>query len=129
MDWVPLQIMYVTSFLSQAHNLKSGSDQIQNYWFKSLPDVHRPITINFYSVMEEPEKVPDWPNTRIMYLLSKSGDSQEINNYRPISCLTTIYQTLTGITAERISTLWKSRTYCQRSIKGTTLELKGARIN
>jgi hypothetical protein len=79
--------------------------------------------------MEEPENVPDWPNTEITYLLSKSGDSQEVSNYRPISCLTIMYQTLTGITARRISTLWKSRTYCQRSKKGITLEVKSARIN
>lgn len=68
MDWVPLQIMCITSFLSQAHNLKSGSDKIQNYWLKSFPDAHRTITINFYSIMDEPEKVPDWPNTGITFL-------------------------------------------------------------
>ena len=67
-----IKIMFITSFLSQAHNLKSGSDQIQNYWFKSFPDAHRPITINFYSIKEEPEKVPDWPNTGIT-LINKNN--------------------------------------------------------
>jgi hypothetical protein len=57
--------MCITSFLSQAHNLKSGSDLIQNYWLKSFPNAHMPITINFYSITEEPENVPDWPNTAI----------------------------------------------------------------
>lgn len=38
MDWVPIQIMEITLFLSKAHNWKSpGSDQIQNYWLTSIP--------------------------------------------------------------------------------------------
>jgi hypothetical protein len=32
------------SFLSKAHNWKSGSDQIQNYWLKAFPAIHRHIT-------------------------------------------------------------------------------------
>jgi hypothetical protein len=47
---------------------------------------------------------PDWLTTGITYLLPKSGDSKEVRNYRPITCLTTMYKTLTGIIAKRIST-------------------------
>jgi hypothetical protein len=36
-------------------------------------------------------------------LIPKSGDSKEVRNCRPITCLTTIYETLTGIIAKRIS--------------------------
>jgi len=54
--------------------------------------------------MGKPEKVPDWLTTGITYLLPKSGDSKEVSNYQPITCLTTMYKTLTGITATRIST-------------------------
>jgi len=35
MDWKPMQITEITSYLSKAHNCKSpGNDQIQNYWLK-----------------------------------------------------------------------------------------------
>jgi len=54
--------------------------------------------------MEEMEKVPDWLTTGITYLLPKSGDSKEVSNYEPIMFLTSMYKTLTGITAKRIST-------------------------
>jgi len=37
-------------------------------------------------------------------LIPKSGDSKEVRNYRPITCLTTMYKTLTGKIAKRIST-------------------------
>ena len=102
---VPIQIMEITSFLSKAHNWKSpGSDQIQNYWLKALPVSHRHITKKFNAIMEELEKVPDWLTKGITYLLPKSGDSKEVKNYWPIMCLTTMYQTMTGIIARRIST-------------------------
>ena len=45
MDWMPIQITEITSYLSKAHNWKSsGNDQIQNYWLKAFPATHRHIT-------------------------------------------------------------------------------------
>jgi hypothetical protein len=81
-----------------------GSDQIQNYWLNAFPYTHKYITKNFNAITEEPEKAPEWLTTGITYLIPKSGDSKKIKNYRPITCLTTMYKTLTGIIAKRIST-------------------------
>ena len=54
MDWRPIQITEITSFLSKAHNWKSpGNDQIQNYWFKAFPATHRHITKNFNAIIED----------------------------------------------------------------------------
>jgi hypothetical protein len=45
MDWRPVQITEVTSYLSKPYNWKSpGNDQIQNYWLKAFPATHRHIT-------------------------------------------------------------------------------------
>jgi len=89
----------------ESSNWKSpGNDQIQNYWLKAAPATHRHITKNFSAIKEEPEKVPDWLTVGITYLIPKSGDSKEVRNYRPITCLTNMYKTLTGIIAKRIST-------------------------
>jgi hypothetical protein len=54
--------------------------------------------------MEEPEKIPDWLTTGITSLLPKSTYSKAVRNYRPITCLTAMYKTLTDIIARRIST-------------------------
>jgi hypothetical protein len=81
-----------------------GNDQIQNYWFKAFPAIHRHITKNNNAVKEEPYKARDWLTTSVTYLIPKSGDSQEIRNYRPITCLTIIYKILRGIIAKRKST-------------------------
>jgi hypothetical protein len=105
MDWVHIRTMETTSFLSKAHNWKCpGNDQIQNYWLKAFPSVHRNITKNLNAIVEEPEKIPNGLTTGITYLLPKSGDSKEVRNYQLITCLTSMYKTLTGIIARRIST-------------------------
>jgi len=104
MDWRPIQIMEINSYLSKAYNCKSpGNDQIQHYWLKAFPVTHRHITENFNALIEELENVPDWLTTGITYLIPKSGDSKEVRNYQPITCLMTMYKTLTEMIAKRIS--------------------------
>jgi hypothetical protein len=94
--------MEITSLLSKIHNWKSGNDQIQNYWLKSFPAARRHITKNFNEIMEELQMVLDLLTTSITYLLPKSGDSKEVRNYQPSTCLKAMYKILTGITAKRI---------------------------
>ena len=77
----------------------------------------------------EPEKAPDWLTTGITYLIPKSGDSKEVRNYWPITCLTTIYKILTGIIAKIISAYLEGRAYYQQSKMDVTLEVKVARNN
>ena len=102
---MPIQTTEITSYLFKAHNWKSpGNDQIQNYCLKACSATHRRIIKNFNAIIEEPEKAPDWLTTGVTYLIPKSGDSKEVRNYRPMTCLTTMYKTLTGIIAKKIST-------------------------
>ena len=79
--------------------------------------------------MEEPETIPDWLTIGITYLLPKSRDSKAVRNYRPITCLTTMYKILTGIIARRISTHLEEQDLLPAEQKDVTLEVKGARIN
>ena len=105
--------------MSKAHNWKSpGSDQIQNYWLKAVPATHKHITKNFNSITEELEKAPDWMTTGINYLIPKSRESKEVRNYRSITCLTTMYKTLTGIIARRISTHLEEQSLLPAEQKG-----------
>jgi hypothetical protein len=114
--------------LSKAHNWKSpGNDQIQNYWLKAFPAIYRHTAKNFNAIIEEPEKAPDWLTTGITYLIPKSGDSKEVRNYRPITCLTTMYKTLTGIIAKRISTHLEEQSLLQAEQKGCHPRSKGCK--
>jgi hypothetical protein len=130
MDWRPIQILEIALYLLKAHNWKfPGNDQIQNYWLKAFPAIHRHIAKNFNAIIQEPDKAPDWLTTGITYLIPKSGDSKEVRNYRPITCLTTMHKTLTGIIAKEFPHIWKSKIYYQQSKKDVTLEVKVAKIN
>jgi len=81
MDWMPIQIMEITSYLSKAHNWESpGNDQIQNHWLKAFPATHRHITKHFNAIIEELEKGPAWLTTGVTYLIPKSGDCKEVRN-------------------------------------------------
>jgi len=51
-------------------------------------------------------------------LIPKSGDSKEVRNYRHITCLTTIYKTLPGIIAKRISTHLEEQSLLPAEQKG-----------
>ena len=111
--------MEITSFLSKAHNWKSpGNDQIQNYWLKAILAAHRQIKKKINGIIEEPQKVPDWLTTEITYFLPKSGYSKEVRNYQPIMCLTTMYKTLPGTTAKRISTHLEDQNLLSAEQKG-----------
>jgi len=104
-----------------------GSDQIQNYWLKTFPATHRHITKNLNAVIEEPEKAPDWLTTGITYLIPKSGDSKEVRNYLLITCLTTMYKTLTGIISKRISTHVEEQSLPPEQQKGCHPGSKGCK--
>jgi hypothetical protein len=119
MDWRPIQISEIALYLLKVHNWKSpGNDQIQNYWLKAFPAIHRHITKkNFNAIIEEPGKARDWLTTGVTYLIPKSGDSKEVRNYRPNTCLTTMYITQTGI-AKRISTHLEEQSLLPAEKKG-----------
>jgi hypothetical protein len=140
MDWRPIQTTEITLYLSKAHNWKSPeNDQIQNYWLKTFSASHRHIAKNFNSIIEELEKAPDWLTTGITYLITKSGDSKEIRNYRPITCLTTMYKTLTGInlhtfrrtelTTNRARRMSPWKYWLQGSINGIKGNIRGLQEN
>jgi len=53
----------------------------------SIPTAQRFITENYSAVINEPEKVPDWLNTGITYLLPNLGNNKEVRKSQPITCL------------------------------------------
>ena len=82
---------------------------------------------NFNAITEEPEKAPDWLTTGVTYLTPKSGDRKEVRNYRPITCLPTMYKTLTGIIAKRISTHLEEQSLLPAEQKGCHPGSKGCK--
>jgi hypothetical protein len=94
-----------TSFLSKTRNWKStGNDQVTDYWLTKVIPSYADLHHRFLQhTNRRPKQMPEWLTTGITYLLPKSEDTEEPKNYRPITSLSTMYNTLTGIIAKRIS--------------------------
>ena len=52
--------------------------------------------------MRSPENTPVWLMQGATYVLPKNSETRNRKNYRPITCLTTMYKLLTSILTERI---------------------------
>ena len=89
--------------IKNLQNWKSpGIDQVANFWLKYLTSLHGDILKSFNEIVKNPEYAPRWFTQGITYLLPKSEKTEEVKNYRPITCLPTTYKLLTGILSENI---------------------------
>jgi hypothetical protein len=69
-DWVLIRIMETATFLSKAHSLKfPGSDQLQNYWLKTLPAAHKIITSKTGNVRI---KVTFWVSYKLFHIVNRN---------------------------------------------------------
>ena len=73
-----------------------GIDGIQTYWWKKLTGTWKGVTNCFKKWMEQAEEIPTWLTQGRTFLLSKTEDISSERNYRPITCLNTVYKVFTG---------------------------------
>lgn len=86
----------LTKTLSKTSNWKSpGPDKIQNFWLKSFSNIHTPLANCFSAILLDPSKFPPYLCTGVTNLIYKNGDKNNPKNYRPITCLPTVYKLLT----------------------------------
>ena len=60
------------------------------------------MNIAYNNIIRDPTTIPHWLTSGIAYLLPKDKDTTAPKNYRPITCLLTIYKILTSTTSNRI---------------------------
>ena len=99
--------------LSNARNFSApGIDNIINFLWKSLPAVHPLIAHWFSAYIQEEEPIPPWLTEGRTVLIPKKGDLPNPKNYRPITCLNTLYKIFTSVLNERvlsaISPVWST---------------------
>ncbi|CAH2091627.1 unnamed protein product [Euphydryas editha] len=89
--------------ISKLKNEKSpGPDGITNEALKvGAPYLARPLTQLFNLVLKSATTPKQWTESDII-LLYKKGDPNDINNYRPISLLSSIYKLFSSILERRI---------------------------
>ena len=56
----------------------------------------------FNDMLNNPNTIPNWLTEGTTFLLHKSSETTNPKNYRPITCLPTIYKVLTSILSDRI---------------------------
>ena len=93
----------VSAQLAKSMNWKApGHDKISNFWLKSLPSVHLRLARCLNRCVECPEAIPDWMVKGKTTLLAKSANTSDASQFRPITCLTTLWKCLTGIVSEKM---------------------------
>ncbi|XP_062521983.1 uncharacterized protein LOC134196780 [Corticium candelabrum] len=85
-------------------NWKSpGPDKVYGFWVKRIMCLHTDLTRNYNLLVQNPDSVPDWLSQGITTLIPKNDKTDQAKNYRPITCLSVFYKTLTSVIRQRIA--------------------------
>jgi hypothetical protein len=102
MEWSPICEKHVEEALRKTLNWKApGRDQIPNFWLKQLTATHKHIAAIFNKLIEE-DSVPEWLTAGVTFLTPKNENTENPKNYRPVTCLKTIYKLITSIISSRM---------------------------
>ena len=101
-QWDEVTAVEVNEVLTRSQKWKSpGCDKVPNYWLYHLPAVHKLLAKLVSELIETPESAPKWLTLGMTYLIPKTEDTTNPKNYRPITCLSTMYKLLTSVLTER----------------------------
>jgi len=102
MEWSPVCEKDVVDALRTKLNWKApGRDQIANFWLKQLTATHKHIAVLFNKLIEE-DQILEWLMAGVAFLISKNGNTENPKNYRPVTCLPTIYKLMTSIISRHL---------------------------
>jgi hypothetical protein len=94
---------HIRQVIKKLHNWKApGLDKIQNYWWKNFPCLHQYLALHINRIIQNPELMPDFLNHGITYLKPKSDNTQDPKNYRPITCLNTLFKIITSLISTKV---------------------------
>ena len=104
-EWEVINIEELRSALTKSHKWKSpGVDKIPNFRLNCLTSTLKQMALNFTNILQNPETAPEWLTEGTTYLLPKSQETQNPQDYPPITCLTTTYKILTSTITESMYT-------------------------
>ena len=102
MEWSPVCEEDVAETLRITLNWKApGRDHIAYFWLKQLTATHKHIAALFNKLIEE-DQMLEWLTAEVTFLVPKIENTENPKNYRPVTCLPTIYKLLTSIISRRM---------------------------
>ena len=101
-EWDEIEVEEVKEALRKAQKWKSpGIDKVPNFWLNTFDAIHENTTNCFNRAITNSETNLKWFTQGIKYLIPKFNETNISKNYRPITCLSTIYKILMSIVTER----------------------------
>lgn len=86
-------------------NWKSpGKDKIHNFWYKKLNVLHKLLAKNLTDIILQKQNLPEFMTKGLTYMLPKGNFTSQPMQYRPITCLPTLYKILTSLLTHKIRT-------------------------
>ncbi|XP_045460542.1 uncharacterized protein LOC123670973 [Harmonia axyridis] len=105
----------IRTILKKTNNWSApGPDGIHNYWWKYFDCTHRILANIFQRALTNPSVIPESLTVGITHMLPKGEKSGNPKNYRPITCLSSVYKVLKVLTG--VLTLHISRHIGQHNI-------------
>lgn len=102
-SWQDFTTEEIATVIKKLNNWKApGPDKLQNVWLKQFTSLHADLTNAINETIKNPNNAPQWLTTGNTFLLSKGKDTKDPKNYRPITCLPTIFKVLTAAITNRI---------------------------
>ena len=127
MEWKLVSKQDVADALRTTLNWKAPRrDQIPNFWLKQLTATHKYMAVTF-NKLTETGCLPEWLTAAVTFLTPKNENTENPNNYRPVSCLPTTYKLLTSIISRRKQTYMDDNNLLRKEQKGCCKGTKGCK--
>lgn len=126
MNNINITVEDLKNVLSKLPNWKApGKDGLQNFWYKRFTSSHTYLAHKIHQIVHDPTLMPDFLTNGVTYLLPKSAITNDPSQYRPITCLPTLYKIISGILCNKIynylevnNILTREQTGCRRKSMG-----------
>ena len=117
----------VRKALKKMKNWKAaGADGVQGFWLKNLTCLHDRLAEQLQTVLNG--DIPNWMTTgRTSLILKDPKHPEKESNYRPITCLPTIWKLLTSIISDQIYNFLDSNNLIPWQQKGNKRKSRGTK--
>jgi hypothetical protein len=100
-----------------------GLDKLLSFWIKRFYVKHEEPTKATNDMITNPKFIPALLTSGSIFLLSKGKNTKDSKNYRPITCLPTIYKILKAALTNRINNHLFRRNHSPRITERPTLNV------